>query len=279
MNSKPIREHPLVTVITATRDRKESLRRLLESIRAQTYPNIEHVVVDGLSSDGTQALLKKYESRPQYRLHWISEKDRHQVEALNKGLRMAKGEFVTITHDDDYWLPDGIEELMRAYLGDPSLDIVFGDNWGEYSDGSRVSRKYRAYSLYEMVNKGYEIPQQGSIFRREWLPRVGYLNEALQYIPEYEFFLRVIDAGGTYRHVSVMAGVEGIHDKRKSHIGSRVSWEETRRVNRAHGGALISIFTILYLKNRYLEGLSSWIKKTFPSFFNFLKKALHSPEY
>lgn len=272
-----MKSQPLVTIVTATRNRKESLRRLIESLKNQTYPNIEHVVVDGLSSDGTQALLKGYESK--YRLLWISEKDRHQVEALNKGLRMARGEFVTITHDDDYWLPDGIEKLMRAYREDSSLDIVFGDNWGEYQDGNRVPRKYRAYSLSEMVNKGYEIPQQGSIFRREWLSRVGYLNEALQYIPEYEFFLRVIGAGGKYCHFPVMTGVEGIHDQRKSHTGSRVSWEETRRVNRAHGGALVSMFTLLYLKNRYLKRLSSWVKKTFPSFFDFMKRVLHSPEY
>ena len=270
-------KEPLVSVITATRNRKNFVEKLIKSLLSQTYANIEHVVIDGLSSDGTQELLKKCEK--QYRLRWISESDKNQVEAINKGLRIAKGDFITITHDDDYWLPHGIETLMDRIRKNPSIDIIYGDSWGEYGDGRRVRRSFKQYTLDQMVNGGYQIPQDSSIFRRAWLEKVGYLNEDFEYVPEYEFFLRVIRAGGKHEHIPEITSVGGLHGQKKSWVGVDRSWEETLRANRMHGGKFFSRVTLLYFKNRYFQNASDFVKRISPSFFKYVRKKAKLPEY
>lgn len=270
-------QYPLVTVVTATRNRKQLLERLIQSVIAQTYKNVEHVVVDGLSNDGTQELLARYEKK--YRLRWISEKDRNQVEAINKGLRMAQGEYVTVTHDDDYWLPEGIAVLMKEAVRVPDADIIYGDSWGEYADGNRVRRRYRRYTLDDMLNRGYQIPQDGSIFRRSWLPNVGYLDERIEYVPEYELFLRIMRSHGTVRHIPEVTSVGGLHEEKKSWVGAKRSWDETWTVNRKHGGRFFSPFTLLFVKNRYLRGFAGAVKMKFPKLFQYAKRRARTPEY
>lgn len=267
----------LVSIVTATRNRKKFLEKLIKSLLSQTHRNIEHIVVDGLSGDGTQELLKKYEEK--YRLRWISEPDKNQVEAINKGLKMARGEFVTITHDDDYWLPAGIALLIKEFEKNPSLDIIYGDSWGEHEDGRRVRRSFKQYTLGQMVNGGYQIPQDSSIFRRSWIEKVGYLKEDFEYVSEYEFFLRVIRAGGMHLHVPEVVEVGGIHGEKKSLVGADRSWEETLRANRMHGGKFFSRVTLLYLKNRYFRGPSDFMKRKFPALFTYARKKAKLPEY
>lgn len=269
--------HLLVSIITATRNRKNLLERLIKSIITQKYPHIEHIVVDGLSSDGTQELLKFYESK--YNLHWISEKDKNQIEAINKGLKMAKGEYITITHDDDYWLPDGIDTLMKEFIDDPSPDLVYGDSYALFPDGHQELVRYGHYTLNDMVNIGYQLPQHGSIFKSKWLNELGFLNELIEYVAEYELFLRIIQTGGKYKYIPKVVGVGLQHNQKKSWVGWDRSWDETWYVNRQHGGKLFSKFTLIYLKNRYFLKPVNFIKKHLPGFFRLLLKIFKPPSY
>lgn len=241
------------------------------------YPNIEHIVVDSASTDGTAELLKQYEKK--YRLRWISEPDKNQTEGVNKGLRMAKGEFVAITHDDDWWGKGGISVLMKEFESDHSLDLVYGDSISLFPNGKEERVYYKHYGVDDMINGGYQIPQHGCIFKRAWLDNVGFLDERIHHVAEYELFLRIIRGGGRHLHVPKVIGVGFQHGRKESWICWGHSWDETRRVNRAHGGRFFSTFTLIYIQNRFLRKPFLLLKKYFPSLVSFVKKLVRPPIY
>ena len=116
-----------VSVVTVTWNSATTLRDTLESVLAQTYCDIEHIIVDGGSMDGTMRLVQEYEPRYNGRLRYISEPDRGIYDAMNKGIGMASGEVVGILNSDDFYTsPDAVEKLVGELVG-CHVDAVFGD--------------------------------------------------------------------------------------------------------------------------------------------------------
>jgi glycosyltransferase involved in cell wall biosynthesis len=124
-SSRPPRDLPLVSIVTPTLQRVDYLERTLRSVRAQTYPNVEHIVVDGGSTDGTLELLERYAET--YNLRWISEPDRGMYDAVNKGLRMAAGEILAYLNSDDLYFPWTVDVVVEALEEHPEADVVYGD--------------------------------------------------------------------------------------------------------------------------------------------------------
>ena len=270
---------PLVSIVTATKNRRELLRQLIENILSSSYPRIEHIIVDGLSTDGTVEMLREYEARHPGRVRWMSERDKNQVEAINRGLRMAQGEFVSITHDDDGWLADGIGLLIEEASKHGPADIVYGNLYAVAPDGARRILKRRPYTMDDLVNRGYQAPQDGSLFKRKWLAEVGLLDESVEYVPEHDLFLRIMERGGSLLFVDRMVGTTLVHEGKKSWQGRTKGWDETWRVNRKHGAKLFSVFTAAYIKNKYLNAPYAFLTKTFPGFSGAIKKMFRSPSY
>ena len=266
-----------MSIITTTRNRKLFLEKLIKNILDQNYKNIEHIVVDAASTDGTQELLKSYGGK--YDLKWISEKDRMQTEGVNKGLKMATGELITITHDDDAWLKDGLKTLVNECEKDNDLAMVYGDSCSLFSDGRKESTRYRYYSLDDMVNGGYQIPQHTCVFRRDWLRKVGLLDENIEHVAEYELFLRIIKAGGKYKYIPKFVAIGYQHENKASWKCWDHSWDETWLVNRKHGGLIFSKFALVYIKYRYFRNLGEWLRRLFPKLYELAKKIFKVPIY
>jgi glycosyltransferase involved in cell wall biosynthesis len=114
---------PTVTIITAVRNRAATLSRTIESVLAQTYPRVEHIVIDGASSDGTVEVIRRYADRLS---HWRSEPDRGISDAFNKGVAAARGDCIGLLNADDWLEPEQIERAVAA-LEENGADFVFGD--------------------------------------------------------------------------------------------------------------------------------------------------------
>src|ERR1043166_5067752 len=110
-------EGPLVSIVTPTMNRSRLLESTLRSVRAQTYPAVEHIVMDGGSSDGTTALLRAYE--PTYRMRWQSAPDGGMYYAINEGLRQANGEILAYLNSDDLYFPWTIGVVVEAFRRHP----------------------------------------------------------------------------------------------------------------------------------------------------------------
>jgi glycosyltransferase involved in cell wall biosynthesis len=130
---------PLVTVVTPSYNQGRFIRDTIESVLAQDYPNVEYIVVDGLSKDETAAVCAEYVDR----LTFISEKDTGQSDAINKGFRLARGEIVAWLNSDDIFLPGAIGHVVEAFMNEPELGAVYGEGYQSTSTG-RSSSAFRS---------------------------------------------------------------------------------------------------------------------------------------
>lgn len=129
---------PLVSIVTVVYNGAATLERTMQSVFAQPYPNIEYIIVDGGSSDGTLDLLRKYEDRLDL---WVSERDKGIYDAMNKGVALCTGEWVALINADDWYEPDTAARVVEAAKKRPEINIVHGDIWIHYPNGHKKLKR------------------------------------------------------------------------------------------------------------------------------------------
>jgi glycosyltransferase involved in cell wall biosynthesis len=114
------------SIITATYNSEKTLSRSIESVVNQSYPNLEHIIIDGVSTDGTLGIIKKYQEKHPGKIKWISEPDKGVYDAINKGLDLADGRIIGILGSDDWYLPNIFEKIAPDFQGNEKMLIVYG---------------------------------------------------------------------------------------------------------------------------------------------------------
>jgi glycosyltransferase involved in cell wall biosynthesis len=181
----------LVSIVTPTLQRAEYLERTLRSVCAQTYPKVEHIVVDGGSTDGTLDLLRRYEGT--YNLRWVSEPDRGMYDAINKGLRMASGEIVAYLNSDDLYFPWTIGVAVKAFAGDPRASVVFGDLIRVDDIRGRVVPVFIAPFARGVSAAFGNLSQPAVFFRRSVVHMLAGFDPGLKFVADADFWLRASD--------------------------------------------------------------------------------------
>jgi glycosyltransferase involved in cell wall biosynthesis len=223
----------LVTIVTPSLDQARYLRAAIESVRAQTFPAIEHIVVDGGSSDGTSEILRDYPD-----LDWTSEPDRGQSNALIKGFARARGEIFGWLNADDAYAPhavaSGVEALQASGAGLVYADVTRVDDDGV---NPRRIRSRPEFDLWTELNLGCGIYSPSVFFTRAAYETVGGLDETLHMTMDYDLWLRM---GKRFpvRHFDDVWGVQRLHDEAKSVRAD--PWPERLAVSRRHGGRRLS---------------------------------------
>lgn len=188
---------PGVSIVTPSFNCAGFIERTIESVRQQDYLDIEHIVVDGGSTDGTVDILKRYDH-----LHWISEPDEGQSDALNKGFHMALGEIIGWLNADDTYNPGAVSEAVAYLQAHPSVAMVYS-HCSIIDEHDHIIRVLQApaYDLgRELID--HCLPQPTVFMRRDVLASVGYLDDSLHYVMDWDLFLRM---GLLYRLDSVDA--------------------------------------------------------------------------
>lgn len=179
---------PLVSIITPSYNQADFLEETILSVLQQDYPNIEYLVVDGGSTDGSVEIIQKYADRIDW---WVSEKDKGQADALNKGLARAKGEIVAWLNSDDIYRPGAIRQAVEALQADSQVGLVYA-KLESIDRAGRVFNtiSYRQYDLLDLL--GFRIIGQPSTFmRREVLQKAGLLDESYKYLLDHHLWLRM----------------------------------------------------------------------------------------
>ena len=178
---------PLVSIVTPSYNQARFIEETILSVQGQTYPSVEHIVVDGGSTDGTLEILTRHADA----VTWISEPDRGQSDAINKGLGMARGEILAYLNSDDTYLPTALETAVATFAQHPAIVVVYGDSNIIDEDGRRLKpRAARPFDFADLLMGNY-IPQTSTFFRREVLQTVGLFDVRLHYGMDYEYWLRV----------------------------------------------------------------------------------------
>lgn len=176
---------PVVTVVTPTFNAAHFIERAIASVLSQDIADIEHIIVDGGSTDGTVEILQQHPG-----VRWISEPDSGQSNALNKGFRMAMGDVVGWLNVDDLYPPGSIRAALDYLDHHPECDIVYGDCLVTLPDGEVVTtwRSRPPRDDDDLINGLAHTP--AVFFRRRVFERVGYLDESLHYVMDNEFLAR-----------------------------------------------------------------------------------------
>lgn len=184
-----------ISIITITHNSAKTLGRALESVRQQTYPDIEHILVDGASTDGTRAMIEAYAASHQD-VRWVSEKDDGIYNALNKGIRMATGDVIGFLHSDDVlYNANTIAHIANAFET-AKVDVVYGDL--QYCKGDKVVRQWQSNAFHPRALKyGWMPPHPTMYVRREVYEQVGLYDEWFRISADYDMILRIFTSGFT----------------------------------------------------------------------------------
>ena len=225
---------PTVTIVTPSYNQGEFIRATIESVLAQDYPSLEYIVMDGGSTDRTAAIAAEYAGR----LTWISEKDRGQAHAINKGFRQAKGEIVAWLNSDDILLPGAISRAVSAFASaPPKIGALYGEGSLMDREG-RITRRFPAtepFNLWKLVYLSDYVLQQSAFFRRAAVEEVGWLDESLHYALDWDLLIRLGKRFGLH-YVPESFGALREYPEAKSFAGGKRRIEEIRRVLERHTG-------------------------------------------
>ena len=182
---------PLVSIITPSYNQAEYLEDTLRSVLAQDYASIEYLVVDGASSDGSQEILRRYAGRLSW---WVSEPDHGQAEAINKGLRRARGEIVAWLNSDDLYLPGAVAGAVAAFQARPESGLVFGDAITIDARGRPINKLvFGDWGLAELMS--FRIICQPAVFMRKTaLEQAGLLDPTYHFMLDHHLWLRMAQA-------------------------------------------------------------------------------------
>lgn len=188
-------ERPLVSVITVCRNSERYLRQTMESVLAQTYPEIEYVVIDGGSTDGTLAIIRSFEPRFAGRLRWMSEPDDGIYHAMNKGIAQSSGELVGILNSDDAYTPDAIEVAVAAWLKTGRPGAVYGD--AVILDESGRELRVEESLAVSSGDRPDRMPMchQALFVTAETYRRLGAYDTSFRILADYELVLRMLREG------------------------------------------------------------------------------------
>jgi glycosyltransferase involved in cell wall biosynthesis len=204
--------NPLVSIVTPSYNQAQFLEETICSVIRQDYEAIEYIVIDGGSTDGSLEIIKRYKEQLAY---WISEPDKGQVDAINKGLRMAKGDIVAWINSDDLYMAGAVREAVETLQKNPEVGMVYGDGIMVDAEGNLLDRHtYRTYSVLDLLC--FEVLLQPTVFmRREILERVGYLSEAYDLILDHDLWIKIA-AYTPILHVPSFWAVERTHESAKT---------------------------------------------------------------
>lgn len=232
-------ELPLVSIVTPTLNQGKTILETIESVATQTYPRIEHIVVDGGSTDETLAILKSFPG-----VRWVSEKDRGQADAINKGLRMAQGEIVAYLNSDDLLYPDAVSIAVESFLTTPEVDFLYGDGTVVDASGKPLwewlsrPEDWRLLNDYFFLWNDFTnwIMQPASFWRRALGERVGLFDESFHFAMDVEFWIRVGSSGARMLHVPRPLAKFRMAEGTKTLSSPTAFWADHLELFRRHHG-------------------------------------------
>jgi len=179
------------SIITATLDSERFLEETVRSVLSQDYPDFEYILVDGGSSDGTVEIIKDY-AAIDGRLRWISEPDRGIADAMNKGIRMAKGEVVAHIHSDDFYAANGVfSDVAAAFAAHPDALWLTGGVYEVDEEGAILREiKVRRYGYRKLIRCNF-ILHPATFVKSEGFRRAGLFDERRRYAMDYDLWLRL----------------------------------------------------------------------------------------
>ena len=210
----------------------------LRSVLLQGYPNLEFIAIDGGSNDGSVELIQKYSPWLDY---WVSEPDRGQSNAINKGFKRATGEIFAWLNSDDIYARDALGQLAVAASTQPEADLIYGDCEAIDRQGGFMFKceQVKDFDQRWLLEQGNIIAQPSAFFRRRAFEETGGVDENLHYVMDWDLWLR-LGSRGKAVYIPRLFSYMRIYPEAKSSAGDRVLFAELKHMLGKHGGSGLS---------------------------------------
>ncbi|MGQ0829477.1 MAG: glycosyltransferase family 2 protein [Bacteroidota bacterium] len=226
MNQSP-KKNPKISIITPSYNQADFIEKTILSVLDQDYPNVEYIIIDGGSTDGTIDIIKKYEPRIHF---WESKKDEGQSHAINKGLSMATGEIATWLNSDDYFLPDTLKRVSQIWQ-QKQFNYLVGNCYFVDENGNQLNIQVKS----KLIENHYFLPcsndciinQPASFFRLKLFKELGPLDQTLHYAMDVDFWLKIAAHNYNFDYVDEYFTNFRRHQNTKSAIGNIQFIEDT----------------------------------------------------
>ena len=244
---------PSISIVMPSLNQAEFLEEAIRSVLLQQYPNLEFVIRDGGSTDGSVEIIRKYE---RWISHWVSQPDGGQSAAINAGFEETSGEIFNWLCSDDTFCPKALQTVAKVFAAEPEVDVVCGWGQTEYLSDPPFTRidKPEWHRVRRMPFRN-NIPQQSCFFRREGVKRRPLLDEALEYYMDYDLWCHLLAEGRTWRLIPEVLGTFRMYGENKTSHRSARSLEELELVHRRYRREAIPL-TFWY--RRFLYPVEVW---------------------
>jgi glycosyltransferase involved in cell wall biosynthesis len=223
---------PLVSIVTPSFNQAAFIEATIESVLAQDYPQIEYLIVDGGSTDGTLDILRRYGGR----VRWISEPDGGQADAINKGFRLTRGMVLAWLNADDVYALQAVSRAVRTLQAHPQAALLYGR--AEFIDraGRRIGpcTHVEPFDLQRLIHQIDFIVQPATFFRRESFMQVGELDTSLRYCLDYDLWIRLALRYPVHYLPEVLAHAR-IYPETKTASGGMERLDEIEHMIRRYG--------------------------------------------
>ncbi len=185
-----------ISIITSVYNNKDHIAEAIESVLNQSYKNIEYIVIDGASTDGTVGIIKSYGNK----IHkFISQVDEGIYDGLNKGIRQATGDVICFLHSDDFYLHNQVIAMVADYFQKNDCDGVYGDlMYVAQDDTDKVVRYWKSGKFeYENLKKGWMPPHPAFFIKREVYDKFGLFDTDFKIAADYNFMLKILSEDET----------------------------------------------------------------------------------
>lgn len=226
---------PTISLVTPTRNQAAFIERTIASVLAQDTQPLEWIVLDAMSTDETPEILARYTHVPWLRV--IREPDRGQSDAINKGLKLARGDFAGWLNSDDELLPGALRAITVAAAAHPDAALVYGAGRKISLTGETLKAvRARAFDA-RLLRHAFYILQPAMFFRRDLAVKLGGVDESLAYAMDWDLVLRLAKAGPVYTVDAEVAALR-CYAETKSESGGWERFDEIARVGRRWNGPL-----------------------------------------
>lgn len=247
---------PLVSIITPSFNQAQYLEATIQSVLGQDYPRLEYIIVDGGSTDGSAAVIKKYEGRLAW---WVSEQDKGQTDAINKGFNRANGEILAWLNSDDTYNPGAVSAAVKFLMDNPEIAMVYADCDFINEQGGVIGKFNSAQTDHHRLREGYvHIPQQTMFFRAKYWKELGPLDPSFYFAMDYDLWTRIsARAPIKYLRGQTWANFR-IHNFGKTSSADDRCWPEMLRVHYRDGGGFFSVIVAKYYLRKIIGPLWKW---------------------
>jgi glycosyltransferase involved in cell wall biosynthesis len=196
---------PRISIVTPSFNQSLYIEQTINSVLSQGYPNLEYIIIDGGSTDDSIDIIRRHQAHLKY---WVSERDRGQTHAINKGMGLATGEIRAYLNSDDYYLPGTFEAVADYFMSHSEVDLVNGrcryvNECGETIGGqfSDIERYDQIVDVWDVWRRPRHFVQPEVFWTRRIADEVGPFTENLHYGMDYDYWLRILKAGGKVGHI------------------------------------------------------------------------------